>query len=190
MIRFFSLLLLLTIHEKACAQTPKPFRVMFYNVENFFDVIDNPATDDDEFTPKGLRHWHYGRYYHKLRQISKVITAAGEWDTPAIVGLCEIENDSILDHLTRRTPLRRQEYQYLSAETNDPRGTRVALLYQRDRFRYLHHESHAIRFSRKKHKETRHILHVAGLIAPSDTLDLFVIHFPSRYGGSGRKKSD
>ena len=183
MIRFFSLLLLLTIHEKACAQTPRPFRVMFYNVENFFDVIDNPETDDDEFTPEGLRHWHYGRYYHKLRQISKVITAAGEWDTPAIVGLCEIENDSILDHLTRRTPLRRQEYQYLSAETNDPRGTRVALLYQRDRFRYLHHESHSIRFSRKKHKETRHILHVAGLIAPSDTLDLFVIHFPSRYGG-------
>lgn len=190
MIRFFSLLLLLTIHEKACAQTPKPFRVMFYNVENFFDVIDNPATDDDEFTPKGPRHWHYGRYYHKLRQISKVITAAGEWDTPAIVGLCEIENDSILDHLTRRTPLRRQEYQYLSAETNDPRGTRVALLYQRDRFRYLHHESHAIRFSRKKHKETRHILHVAGLIAPSDTLDLFVIHFPSRYGGEKESEKD
>ena len=66
MIRFFSLLLLLTIHEKACAQTPRPFRVMFYNVENFFDVIDNPATDDDEFTPEGLRHWHYGRYYHNV----------------------------------------------------------------------------------------------------------------------------
>ena len=158
MIRFFSLLLLLTIHEKACAQTPRPFRVMFYNVENFFDVIDNPATDDDEFTPD--------------------------------VGLCEIENDSILDHLTRRTPLRRQEYQYLSAETNDPRGTRVALLYQRDRFRYLHHESHAIRFSRKKHKETRHILHVAGQITPSDTLDLFVIHFPSRYGGEKESERD
>ena len=180
MIRFFSLLFLLTIHEKACGQMPKTFRVMFYNVENFFDVINNPATEDDEFTPEGLRHWHYGRYYHKLKQISKVITAAGEWDTPAIVGLCEIENDSILDHLTRRTPLRRQEYKYLSAQTNDPRGTRVALLYQRDRFRYLHHESHAIRFSRKKHKETRHILHVAGQITPSDTLDLFVIHFPSR----------
>ena len=81
MIRFFSLLFLLTIHEKACGQMPKTFRVMFYNVENFFDVINNPATEDDEFTPEGLRHWHYGRYYHKLKQISKVITAAGEWDT-------------------------------------------------------------------------------------------------------------
>ena len=183
MIRFFSLLFLLTIHEKACGQMPKTFRVMFYNVENFFDVINNPATEDDEFTPEGLRHWHYGRYYHKLKQISKVITAA-------IVGLCEIENDSILDHLTRRTPLRRQEYKYLSAQTNDPRGTRVALLYQRDRFRYLHHESHSIRFSRKKHKETRHILHVAGQITPSDTLDLFVIHFPSRYGGEKESERD
>ena len=78
--------------------------------KTIISITVHGATDDDEFTPEGLRHWHYGRYYHKLKQISKVITAAGEWDTPAIVGLCEIENDSILDHLTRRTPLRRQEY--------------------------------------------------------------------------------
>lgn len=163
---------------------------MFYNVENLFDVTDNPKTEDDEFTPEGLRHWHYGRYYHKLRQVAKVITAAGEWDTPALIGLCEIENDSILKHLTRQTPLWKQEYRYLSAQTHDSRGTRVALLYQRDRFKYLHHESIPVRFTRKKHKETRDILHVTGLISPNDTLDLLIVHFPSRYGGEKESEQD
>ena len=87
-----------------CAQAT--FKVMIYNVENFFDTRDNPTKNDDEFLPSGNRHWTPNRYYHKLQQIAKVISAAGEWNTPALIALCEVENDSVLSHLTRRTPLR------------------------------------------------------------------------------------
>jgi hypothetical protein len=30
------------------------FRVMFYNVENLFDTIDDPAKDDNDFLPDGF----------------------------------------------------------------------------------------------------------------------------------------
>lgn len=84
-------------------QQAETFRVITYNVENLFDTYDNPATNDNEFLPNGTRRWTRKRYYHKLQQIAKVIIASGAWDTPALVGLCEVENDSTLIHLLTRT---------------------------------------------------------------------------------------
>ena len=159
------------------------FRVMSYNVENLFDATDDPLKEDNDFLPSGSRHWTNGRYYHKLQQIAKVITAAGEWDTPALAGLCEVENDSVLIHLLRRTPLKQQHYRYCMTHGSDKRGINVALLYQRDKFGYAGHTEYPVRFSRKEHKPTRNILHAWGKIITGDTLDVFVCHFPSRYGG-------
>lgn len=166
------------------------FRVMSYNVENLFDTYDNPDKEDNEFLPSGSRHWTPGRYYHKLQQIAKVITAAGGWGTPALVGLCEVENDSVLHHLTRLTPLRNQDYRFIITKSPDPRGINVALLYQRDRFGYIGHEAIPVRFSGTRHKQTRDILHVWGKIITGDTLDIYVCHFPSRYGGEKESERD
>ena len=49
---------------------------------------------------------------------------------------------------------------------------------------------HMIRFSGNKHKLTRDILHVYGKIITGDTLDVFVCHFPSRYGGEKESEKD
>lgn len=165
------------------AQTEASFRVMWYNVENTFDINDDPSTEDNEFLPKGNRRWTPKRYYYKLRQLARVITAAGEWDTPALVGLCEVENDSVISHLINRTPLRRQQYRYCLGGSSDPRGIRIALLYQRDRFAYLGHTSIPVWRGERHQKPTRDILHVWGKVTPSDTLDILLCHFPSRYGG-------
>lgn len=180
---FLSLLLLFCCTLLAYAQQEVSFRVLWYNTENTFDCENNPATDDDEFLPAGNRHWTPKRYYHKLRQLAKVINAAGEWDTPALVGLCEVENDSVLTHLLTRTPLRRQEYRYCMTTGSDTRGIQLALLYQRDKFAYKGHNSYPVRSPRKHHRPTRDILHVWGTIATGDTLDVLLCHFPSRYGG-------
>ena len=166
------------------------FSVMSYNVENLFDTEDNPRKEDNDFLPSGNRHWTTGRYYHKLQQIAKVINAAGEWDTPALVGLCEVENDSVLTHLLHRTPLKQQHYRYCMTHGQDVRGINVALLYQRDKFGYAGHTEYPVRFSRKRHKHTRNILHVWGKVITGDTLDVFVCHFPSRYGGEKESETD
>ena len=158
------------------------FRVMFYNVENLFDTEDDPHVNDNEFLPNGARRWTPGRYYSHLQQTAKVINAVGEWDTPALVGLCEVENDSVMIHLINRTPLRAQNYRYCITHGIDPRGINVTLLYQRDKFQYIEHQSKRIPFSQPS-RRSRDILHVWGRIITGDTLDVFVCHFPSRSGG-------
>ena len=163
---------------------------MSYNVENLFDTNDNPDKNDNDFLPTGNRHWTRGRYYHKLQQIAKVISAAGEWSTPALVGLCEVENDSVLIHLLNRTPLKMQHYHYCMTHGSDTRGINTALLYQRDKFGYIGHQEHPVIFTRKQHKHTRNILHVWGKVLTLDTLDIFVCHLPSRYGGEKESEAD
>ncbi|MDR3195051.1 MAG: endonuclease [Tannerella sp.] len=183
--------LCLVCTESACSRekTPQPFRVMFYNVENLFDTEDDPDTHDEEFLPDGLRRWTLSRYYTHLRQTARVISAAGEWDTPALVGLCEVENDSVVTHLLNRTPLRAQHYRYCMTRGNDSRGINNVLLYQPDKFRYLGHECGRIGFGRRG-KRSRDILHVWGKIITGDTLDVFVCHFPSRSGGEKETEQD
>ena len=160
-----------------------PFRVMFYNVENLFDTEDNPDKADEEFTPAGARRWTNKRYYKKINNIAKVISSVGEWDTPALVGLCEVENGKVLDDLTKYSPLKKRGYRYVITEPGDARGINVALLYERERFRYLSHESIQLHFPDDSTRTSRDILHVSGQLITRDTLDVFVCHFPSRRDG-------
>jgi hypothetical protein len=51
------------------------------------------------------------------------------------VALTEVENDSVLTHLTRHSPLRNAGYEYVMTTSDDERGIDVALLYQPATFR-------------------------------------------------------
>ena len=183
-----SILILFLLISPVAAQNT--FRVMFYNVENLFDTLDEPDKEDDEFTPEGIRHWNNKRYYTKLNNLAKVISALGGWDTPALIGLCEVENGKVLNDLTSHSPLRKMQYRYMVTESEDARGIDVALLYQRDRFKYLYHNSIRINFPYNRKKTTRDILHVTGEIITGDTLDVFVCHFPSRRAGQFASEPD
>ncbi len=164
------------------------FRVMFYNVENLFDCRHDSLKNDEEFLPSSIRAWHEGRYKHKLSQIGKVIVAAGRWEVPALVGLCEVENSRVMNDLTLHSPLKEQGYRYVMTDSPDRRGIDVALLYQRDRFRLLDYRSIPVRLTGRGAKPTRDILYVSGLVSTSDTLDIFVCHLPSRSGGANESQ--
>lgn len=171
----------------ACGQTGEtyriPFRVMEWNVENLFDTRHDTLKEDQEFLPASVRHWIYSKYRKKLTDIARVIVAAGEWTPPALIGLCEVENDSVLDDLTRYSPLKELGYRYVITQSPDTRGMDVALLYQRDVFRLLSYSS--ISIPPLKHaRPTRDILHVSGLILTGDTLDVLICHLPSRSRGA------
>lgn len=166
------------------AQTDFPFRVMCWNVENLFDTRHDSLKNDYEFLPDALRHWDYYRYKKKLINIARVITAVGEWTPPALVGLCEVENDSVMRDLVRYSPLKEQGYRYVMTQSADERGIDVALLYQRDRFKLLFHRSIPTGTFTPQHRPTRDILHVCGLLSTGDSLDVLVVHLPSRSGGA------
>ncbi len=159
------------------------FRVMSYNVENFFDCNQDSIGVPTEFSPTGMRGWSYTRYRDKRNNIAKVIASLGEWTPPALVALCEIENQHVLEDLTLHSPLRSLHYQIIHFESPDPRGIDVALLYQPKVFRPIHQEPIRIHFPNRPYQHTRDILYVAGTTLGKDTLHVFVNHFPSRYGG-------
>lgn len=160
------------------------FRVMSYNVENLFDCRHDTLKEDREFLPDAIRHWNYARYRKKLDDIARVIIAAGQWEAPALVALCEVENDTVLRDLTARSVLREADYRYLMTRSPDPRGIDVALLYQRHLFKPVAHRNIPVPQPRKNSRPTRDILHVTGQLLNLDTLDVFVCHFPSRSEGA------
>ena len=159
---------------------PDTLRVMWYNVENLFDCYDEEGKYDAEFLPNGEKRWTPYRYRQKLRAVSQVIAAVGNHQLPDIIGLCEVEGDSVLTDLTHHSPLRTAEYHYIITHSPDERGANVAFLYLPGRFRPLTHQSITIHGG---DRPTRDILYIQGLVSPTDTLDLFLCHFPSRRGG-------
>lgn len=168
-----------------CAQTDnrKNFKVVFYNVENFFDTENNPDTADEEYLSGGMRGWNYTKYNAKQTNIAKVIAAIGGWDPPALVGMCEVESEKCLTDLTKHSGLKSFGYEFAHFESPDARGIDVALLYQPSQFELLTKRAINVKFPNFPNTTTRDILYVSGLVPTNDTLHVFVCHYPSRLGG-------
>lgn len=152
------------------------FRVATWNIENAFDTVHDEGKDDHEFLPHAERRWHSGRYWRKLRGITQTLAAM---ELPALVGFQEVENDTVLRDLTRRTALWSARYKYVITDSPDERGVDVALLYNPKVFSLL--SWHAVRIPSQEHglRPTRDILVANGMVG-KDTLHVCVVHLPSR----------
>ena len=166
------------------AQHPvRDVRIMFYNVENLFDTYDDPQTDDEEFLPGKGRNWNSVRFRNKLAAISKVIMAVGGWETPDIIGMCEVENRYVVEQLLKRTPLGQMGYQIIHKESQDKRGIDVSLIYKKEKFNPFNYQYLEVKDQHGELLDTREILYVAGILENGDTVHLFYNHWPSRFGG-------
>ena len=172
----------LSVATPFMADAQERFRIMEYNVENLFDTIPDLLTDDGDFLPNGNHKWTSARYWAKQGRLARTIATAGG-DVPVeLVGLVEVENDSVVAHLTQRTSLARLGYEYVTTNSTDLRGIDVALLYQPSRFRPIRREDLRVP-TVEGVRPTRDVLFVEGLLPTLDTLSVFVAHFPSRRGG-------
>ena len=162
------------------------FTFVELNCENLFDCRHDSLKNDTEFLPDGSYHWTRTRYWRKLDRVGQTIIACGvkgqSWQLPDMVALCEVENDSVLHDLTRRSLLRNARYDYVMTCSPDERGIDVALVYSPFSFRLI--RSHSVRVEPiKDMRPTRDILYASGVIASGDTLHVIVAHLPSRRGG-------
>ena len=180
---FFLLVCLISGNRSYAQKQGKDYiRMMFYNVENFFDTMDDPTTNDNEFTPDGPMHWTVGRYIGKRNNIFRVIAHVGEWDPPAVVGLCEVENRGVLNDLVQNTPMMKYPYRIIHKDSPDQRGIDVALLYRDDYLKCIAQQFIRVRFTDNR-RRTRDILYATLCTLKGDTLHVFVNHWPSRVGG-------
>ena len=155
--------------------------IMFYNVENLFDTINDPLIRDDDFTPEGKKKWTTERYQKKLNDLAKVISSIDNESLPSLVGFAEIENKVVLEDLIKTDYLNSQNYQIVHEESPDVRGIDVGLIYNPDDFTYLSHQK--IRIPLDTEYKVRDILYVKGILYNKDTLHIFINHWKSRSGG-------
>lgn len=183
-------------HEKLISppKTSKKYRqamIGFYNLENLFDTIRDYRIFDQDFTPDGAYHYNSKVYWHKLANLSWVISNMGidkYSDGVGILGVAEIENRQVLQDLISMPALKKRGYKIIHQDGHDMRGIDVALLYRPKYFAPYSYSSIPVLLPKRKNKQhghySRDILWVSGLLAPKDTAHIFVIHLPSRLGGA------
>ena len=176
------LLLLIFFKFSHSQQKNNQYSILFYNVENLFDIHDDPATEDDNFTPDGDYHWTSKRLSVKLLSLSKVILNASEWNVPDIVVFCEVENRNLLERLISQTPLKSYPYKIIHKESPDFRGIDVAMIYNSETFYPVEYQYYPLILNGKQ-LNTRDILYVSGILNGKDTIHIFGNHWPSRYSG-------
>ncbi len=165
---------------------PLTGRIAFYNVENLFYPTRDTNIADEDYTPTGSRHWSWAKYETKCNRIFKVIAALDAEIPLLCIGLAEVENARVLQQLCLGTPLRYDGYGFVHFDSPDRRGIDVALLYRADRLEILHAKPLPVgQDGGADVFHTRDILSVQARVrASGDTLHLFVVHFPSKFGGA------
>lgn len=158
--------------------------LMFYNVENLFDTLDNPNTKDEEFLPLSEKKWDSNRYNYKLKQLEKVfnkiIEKENEKNLPDIIGLCEVENKLVIEDLLKTDVFKNHNYSILHKQSPDGRGIDCALLVN-SKFEVLQNDFIQIN-NPKESRTTRDIVY-SSLKFKNKIINVFVNHWPSRWGG-------
>ena len=164
------------------------YNIAFYNLENLFDIYDNPETLDDDFTPKGKKKWDAKRYHRKLKKLSSVISQIGtdiSSTAPVIIGLAEVENMQVVADLINTEALQKYNYGIVHFDSSDERGIDVALLYQKKYFEFIAAESKTLYLHEEAGERdyTRDVLLVKGNLK-GELTHFIVNHWPSRRKGT------
>lgn len=163
--------------------------LVFYNSENLFDTLADPAILDRERTPSGLYRWNGKRYRRKLNLLSELFMQldGNEKQGPSLIGLCEIENAGVLHDLVKTKSMSTQNYGWIHHDSPDRRGIDVALLYRKKDFLPLHFNAHRLLLEDEKGYRiyTRDQLVIRGVLGEEE-ITLLLVHWPSRRGGKAR----
>jgi len=206
----FSPLNVLAQRQKAATGTAEKKTsntVVFYNVENLFDTLDDPNKSDEDFTPGSELNWNHARYEAKLDGLARVLIAAGDGQPPLLIGLAEVENAAVVEALGQR--LSRDagakteaagrkargvtaQYKVAHAESPDVRGIDCSLLVRsgKDGFQVEQVRGLRLSFDPDTSYKSRDILYVTGrLRGQRELLHIFVNHWPSRRGGESESSA-
>ena len=106
----------------------EPLSIGFWNVENLFDLNDDPIINDDEFAVGGKKNVDQEIYDLKIKNCSEVLDDLNV----DILGLCEVENNKVLTDLNKA--YQQRNYSIIHYDSPDSRGIDNALLYDKNRF--------------------------------------------------------
>jgi hypothetical protein len=157
------------------------YYVGFWNVENLFDEERSPRrTEKLERTIGGeLRGWTRAVLDGKIEQLASIIRQMNGGKGPDLLGVCEVENEFVLDLLVHALGPLNRSYKIAHADTSDLRGIDVAFIYDDALFTNEAKFSHVI----VKRYATRELFQVNFRTANNNLLVVVGNHWPSRTGG-------
>ncbi len=194
-ISFGLLLTISLIKVYSQKKTHEIHTIAFYNLENLFDTINNPKKLDEKSPIMGNSPKQRSIIYQKkISNMAKVISEIGvnkkySINSPTIIGLCEIENDRVLNDLISEDILHKK-YDYIHFDSPDIRGIDVALLYRKNQFSPINFKKYELKLYNKKNNKrifTRDQLVVSGLLN-NEKINFIVTHWPSRRGGEANSR--
>ncbi|MBK8966131.1 MAG: endonuclease/exonuclease/phosphatase family protein [Saprospiraceae bacterium] len=179
--------LLLSLALFAQKNEYKVAAIGFYNLENLFDTLDSPTTNDADFLPNGRLLWNTEKYISKQANMAKIIQLLAVDKTPdgvALLGVSEVENRKVLEDLVAQEAIKNRNYQIVHFDSPDERGIDVGLLYQPKYFTVTGARALPVHlFEADSSRDfTRDVLYVSGLFG-GEPLHVLVNHWPSRSGG-------
>ena len=163
----------------------KVYGVAFYNLENLFDTINNNGKYDLEFSPQGKNKWDSHKYWSKIEKLSYAISHFNTKrtpDGPAIIGVSEIENITVLEDLVKAKNIASRGYKIVHHDSPDRRGVDVGMLYDPKQFRVINVTNHYLHIEKLPNFRTRDQMCVFGLLG-GQRVGVIVNHWPSRRGG-------
>jgi hypothetical protein len=174
--------------------SPAEYRIRtiaFYNLENLFDTIDDPDLWDERSPIMEMKGNISNVYWKKVDNMAKVIADIGTKEAkapPTIIGVCEIENKSVLEDLIASKYLKKYHYSIIHYDSHDKRGIDVALLYQSRYFKPTKSKSYNVKlYDAGSRVYTRDQLLVSGIL-DGEMIHVIVNHWPSRRGGEARSR--
>ncbi|GGI56088.1 endonuclease/exonuclease/phosphatase family protein [Winogradskyella haliclonae] len=196
-IKLLLVLVTFSLTFSASAQKEKRFKIhtiAFYNLENLFDTINDPLKYDEASPMMEMAASNRGEVYKKkVKGMARVIADIGRdqsKNSPAVIGVCEIENRKVLEDVVNDPLLLGKDYGIIHFDGPDARSIDVALLYQKALFQPITTSSHELKIfddQTKERKYTRDQLLVSGKL-DGDLIHLIVNHWPSRSGGEARSR--
>lgn len=189
-------LLLLIVYINLTGQEEKNYRIhtiAFYNLENLFDTINDPTKFDEASPMMEIKVNRSKIYKKKVHNMARVISDIGNDITnnsPALIGVCEIENISVLEDVVNDPLLLSKDYAIVHFDGPDNRSIDVGLLYQKSLFQVISKSTHTLKIydsDTHKRQNTRDQLLVTGKLE-EETIHIIVNHWPSRRGGEAKSR--
>lgn len=156
--------------------------VTWWNVENLFDVHN--STDRPDWLQRQLRSelkgWNSAIVNAKIKQLASVISALNEGRGPDILGVCEVENVTVLELLLEALNPLRRSYEILHTNSDDQRGIDIAFIIDSDKYS---HDNIVFSHEVVKRSATRDLVQVNLTTEKGNELILIGNHWPSRLAG-------
>ncbi|WP_339835898.1 hypothetical protein [uncultured Maribacter sp.] len=157
--------------------------IYWWNLENLFDVENSPRRSEflNNHLGAELNGWNATVLNQKIANLTTVISKFNDSAGPDILGVCEVENEFVIELLIDAMNLAlNKDYGFVISEGEDKRGIDTALIYDKAKYGP---EQNTFSLRIIKRNTTRDLFQVHINTATGNKLICILNHWPSRSGG-------